>query len=75
MTRKAFLVVLVLIIYNRDASEILTRSTWFPASHFFDFLCNLQKTHEIPMDFDLFGFHKNSPQEISFYFCSTYKLF
>jgi hypothetical protein len=27
------------------------------------------------MDFDLFGFHKNSPQEISFYFCSTYKLF
>ena len=36
---------------------------------------HVQKTYENLMDFNSSDFHKNSPREITFYFCHTYNAF
>ena len=75
MTRRAFLSLTVLIIYNMGAREkwIKDRSQGCRPKNII--FAHVQKTHENPMDFNSSDFHKNSPREISFYFCHTYNAF
>ena len=75
MTRRAFLSVTVLIIYNMSAGEKLISTRSRPACPKNIIFAHFQKTYENPMDFKHFCFRPNSPRELSLYFCSTYMRF
>ena len=70
MTRRAFLSVTVLIIYNMGAGEKLISTRSRPACPKNIIFAHSQKTYENLMDFKHFCFRPNSPRELSFFFLS-----
>ena len=71
MTRRAFLSLIVLIIYNLAAGTFSpTRSLFLRRAKKW-LLGTSQKIHEFPIDFDRSDFHKNSPRAIHVFFCRT----
>ena len=56
MTRRAFLSLIVLIIYNKATREILPMEILIPKSYFLKLFTKMLKTHEFPMDFKHFFF-------------------
>ena len=69
MTRRAFLSLRVLIIYNTTTGALLVNNTPFLRRAENGLFRTSQKIHEFPIDFNRSDFHQNSPREIHFYFC------
>ena len=62
--RPPLVCLIVIIIYNKVAAEILPMEILIPKSYFLKLFTKMLKTHEFPMDFKHFFFRPNSLQEI-----------
>ena len=71
MTRRAFSVIRILIIYNTAAGTLGPRNAPSEENFKSTVFQKTQKTYKTPMDFNRSGFRENSPREIHFYFCHT----